>query len=105
MDSQLEIKLIDCLSLLEQGESLDRILARYPDDIAQLRPLLETAMALSSLPMQPSEDARIASRRAFLNQAHQLREPPARRRFWLPQRLMISLVVVVLAFVFVGGVV
>ena len=30
MDSQLEAKLIECLSALEQHESIDPILARYP---------------------------------------------------------------------------
>jgi hypothetical protein len=103
MDAQLEIKLIECLSLLDEGEPLDRILARYPDDAASLRPLLETATALATLRVEPAETARIASRRAFLAQAHQLRENSTRWHFWRPQRLAIALLSLVLVFASVSG--
>ena len=103
MDSQFEIKLIESLSLLEQGEPIDRILARFPDDAAGLRPLLETATALSSMRVEPTEAARLASRRAFLNQAAEMREAKARSPFFLPRRLALALGALVLAFAFAGG--
>jgi uncharacterized membrane protein YgcG len=103
MDAQLEIKLIECLSQLDDGEPLDRILARYPDDAASLRPLLETATALEALREEPSEPARIASRRAFLARAHELREAASRPRFWLPRRMATAIAALALALVFLGG--
>ena len=103
MDAQLEIKLIECLSLLDDGEPLDRILARYPSDAASLRPLLETATALATMRAEPAETARIASRRAFLAQAHQLRENSSRWRFWRPQRLAIAVLSLALVFASVSG--
>jgi uncharacterized membrane protein YgcG len=102
MDSQLEIKLIECLGRLDDGEPIDRILAHYPDDAAGLRPLLETAVALEELRPTPRESARIASRRAFLAQAHELRES-ASRRSWLPRRLAITITALIVAFIFVSG--
>jgi hypothetical protein len=103
MDSGFELKLIDCLSLLDDGEPVERILARYPDEAEQLRAILEVATALPALRLDPSEAARVESRRAFLNQAHDLRETVRPRRFWLPARLAIGLAALALAFVFVGG--
>src|SRR5438034_1844437 len=103
MDSQLEIKLIECLGRLDDGEPLDSILAGYPDHAANLRPLLETATALEDLRIAPRETARIASRRAFLAQAHELREAPSQPRFWLPRRLAIGVAIFVAAFIFMSG--
>ena len=59
MDAQLEVKLIECLDALAQGESVEQILARYPQDAAQLRPLLQTAAGLPALRMEPSEAVKI----------------------------------------------
>jgi hypothetical protein len=79
MDAQLEIKLIECLDALAQGESVERILARYPQDAAQLRPLLETAAGLPTLRMEPSEAARMQSRQKFMAQADLLRRTTPRK--------------------------
>jgi hypothetical protein len=103
MDSQLEIKLIECLDLLDDGEPLDRILARFPDDAPRLRPLLETAAALSTVRVEPSERSRIASRRGFLAQAHALREQAAQRRFWLPRWASGALAALALVVACAGG--
>lgn len=103
MDVRFETMLIECLGLLDDGEPLEAILARYPGEAEQLRPLLDVAAVLPTLSMAPSEKARISSRRAFLNQAHMLSEVAPPRRFWLPARLAIGLAALVLAFVFVGG--
>jgi hypothetical protein len=79
MDAQLEIKLIECLDALAQGESVERILARYPQDAAQLRPLLETAAGLPTLRMEPSEAAMMQSRQKFMAQADLLRRTTPRK--------------------------
>lgn len=79
MDAQLEAKLIECLDALAQGESIERILARYPQEAAQLRPLLETAASLSALRMEPSEAAKMQSRQKFMAQADLLRRTTPRK--------------------------
>ena len=86
MDAQLEIELIECLDALAQGESMERILARYPQDAVQLRPLLQTAADLPALRMEPSEAMKLRSRQKFMAQADQLRRPAARKRMgFLPR--------------------
>jgi len=79
MDAQLEMKLIECLDALAQGESVERILARYPQDAAQLRPLLNTAAGLPALRMEPSEAAKMQSRQQFMAQADLLRRAAPRK--------------------------
>jgi hypothetical protein len=103
MDTQFEIKLIECLSALDRGEPIEQIIARYPEDSAVLRPMLETATALPAIRMEPSDAARTASRRAFLTQAHALAEAPQRRRGWA-MRVAAVCIAIVLALV-TGGVV
>jgi len=102
MDSQLEIKLIECLGRLDDGEPIDSILAGYPGYAANLRPLLETALALEELRSAPREPARIASRRSFLAQAHELRAISNQQRSWLPRRMVITLVALLVAGIFLS---
>jgi len=79
MDAQLELKLIECLDALAQGESVEQILARYPQDAAQLRPLLQPAAGLPALRMEPSEAVKMRSRQKFLAQADLLRRTSTRK--------------------------
>jgi hypothetical protein len=86
MDAQLEAKLIECLDALAQGESFETILARYPQDAAELRPMLETAARLSTLHMMPSEAAKMQSRQKFMAQADLLRRTsPHKTMSFLPR--------------------
>jgi hypothetical protein len=87
MDTQLEVKLIECLDALAQGESIERILARYPQEAAQLRPLLETAAGLPALRMEPSEAARMQSRQKFMAQADLLHRTKQRKTMGFLPRL------------------
>ena len=111
MDDALETKLIECLSAIDGGESIDQVLARYPDDAARLRPMLDVAAALPAIRMQPSQAAKQASRARFLAQAAALRgEAPARRGFfaWLmprpaTRRAMTSVAAVAAAFIVIGA--
>jgi hypothetical protein len=79
MDAQLELKFVECLDALAQGESVEHILARYPQDAAQLRPLLQTAASLSALRLEPSEAAKMQSRQSFMAQADLLRRTAPRK--------------------------
>ncbi len=87
MDAQLEAELIECLDALAQGEALERILARYPQDTAQLRPLLETAAGLAARRLEPSEAAKMRSREKFLAQAGSLRRTAPRKTLGFLPRL------------------
>lgn len=80
MDAAFEAKLIECLDALANGEMLEAILRRYPEDAAALRPMLETAQQLSHMPVGYSVAAQRASRQAFLTQANQLRGRARRLR-------------------------
>jgi hypothetical protein len=87
MDAQLEVKLIECLDALAQGESVERILSRYPQEAAQLRPMLMTAAGLPALRMEPSEAAKIQSRQKFIAQADLLRRTTPRKTMGFLPRL------------------
>ncbi len=104
MDAQFEAKLIDCLDTLAQGQTVEQVLARYPNEAAQLRPMLETAQALPALRMQPSEAARMKSHQQFLAQADLLRRTSSRRTLgFLPRLAAGFLVVALIAGVFGTG--
>lgn len=88
MEGPLQDTITAALDDLEQGNPLEDILARYPQASDELRPILEIASGLSDLPARPSQTAREASRRRFLEEAKHLRQggehtdaPPIWRRF------------------------
>jgi hypothetical protein len=104
MDAQLEVKLIECLDALAQGEAVERILARYPEDAAQLRPLLSTAAGLPALRLEPSEAAKTKSRQRFMAQADLLRRTAPRKSMtFLPRFLTGFAAVAVVAIVLGTG--
>lgn len=102
MDAQLEVKLIECLDALARGESVERILARYPQEAAQLRPLLNTAAGLPALRMEPSEAAKLQSRQKFMAQADLLRRTTSRKPLGFLPRLAASFVAVALVAAALG---
>ena len=102
MDIEFEVKLIECLDALEKHEPIEQILARYPEEAARLRPMLETAHALLSLRMEPSEAVKTKSRETFLSQAQALRQTSP-RRIGFVSRLLISFVAVALVCVVLGA--
>lgn len=105
MDAQFEAKLIECLSALDDGQSIEQVLARYPGDAAELRPILMTAGRLSAFRMEPSEAQKMKSRRAFLAQAQVLQARPAGKftgfRLW--PRLAATFSALVLVIGVLGG--
>ena len=104
MDSYLEVALIECLDALEQGQPIDQVLARYPELAAELRPMLETAVTLPQINVQPSLAAQHHSRNTFLAQAAAQKEAksaqPSASGFNLRRILMpiTSLALVVILF-------
>lgn len=99
MDATFEAKLIECLDALESGESLEQVLIRYPQDRAKLQPILETAVALPALQMEPRQTSQAAARDNFLAQADALRDATTPRRRWFfarPLTAFVSLALVLL---------
>ncbi len=103
MNDVPEAVLHDCLDFMEQGESIEQILGRYPELAETLRPFLETAVQLTTLAPQPSLVAKQQSQRAFLAHAEGLKTTPIQPSPWyrLRQLLLplVSLAVVLILFV------
>lgn len=102
MNDVPEAVLHEALDLMGQGESIEQILAQYPDVANGLRPFLETAVQLASLAPQPSLAAKQKSRKAFLAHAESLNAAPARPSPWYRLRQILlplaSLALVVILF-------
>lgn len=102
MNNLPETLLQESLDLLEQGESIEQILARYPQFAADLRPFLETAVQLATLVPQPSLAAKRQSQKAFLAHAESLKVSPVRPSPWYRLRQILlpiaSLAVVLILF-------
>lgn len=105
MNAEFEATLIECLSALDAGESIEQLLARFPAESAELRPILMTAAALPAFRMEPSEAQKIASRKTFLSRAAELRKSTTRRRFVFGAmpRLASALVASLVLVVVLGG--
>lgn len=100
MRPALELIFIECLDALENGETLDSILQRYPAYAEELRPYLETAVQLEHLPIQPTVAAQHASKQNFLAQAAAMKAIPAvpfwkNWRQWLRMATALALFLVV----------
>ena len=102
MNDVPETVLQETLDLLEQGNSIEQILALHPDYAASLRPFLQTAAQLATLAPQPSLAAKQASQKAFLAHAANLKATPVRPSSWyrLRQILLpvVSLAVMLILF-------
>ena len=68
MEHDIDIALDECLELLQRGQAtLDQCLAHYPDQAAELRPLLEMAQEVRQVPRPASSaDAFAAGKREML---------------------------------------
>ena len=102
MNDVPEAVLHESLDLMEQGESIEKILVRYPDVASGLRPFLETAAQLATLAPQPSLAAKQKSQKAFLAHAKSLNVAPAQPSSWYRLRQILlplaSLALVVILF-------
>jgi len=105
MDPSIQSKLIECLDALQQGQTVAQVLARYPQEREQLRPLLETAAKLQEFNLQPSLAAQTRSREAFLAEAEALSDKSRARSsspVWL-RRLLVPVAALVMLFVLGAG--
>ncbi|WP_420629729.1 DUF5667 domain-containing protein [Candidatus Leptofilum sp.] len=102
MNNVPEALLQESLDLLEQGETVETILTRYPEHAADLRPFLETAVQLTTLAPQPSLAAKQTSQKAFLAHAESLKVSPVRPSPWYRLRQILlpiaSLALVLILF-------
>ena len=90
MNREFEKNLIACLDSLEQGDSIDAVLAGHPQGAAGLRPSLEMAVQLPQLASRPAVAAQRQSQAAFLAAAAALRSPQsASIPFWFPLRRLL----------------
>jgi hypothetical protein len=99
MNKKLVDALEACLQKMEHGETLDSVLASYPQLAAQLRPLLGTAMRARSANREPIPQTLLArSRSRGVSFAADLREgrirPPVLGRFWRPVVTIFSVIVI-----------
>jgi hypothetical protein len=98
MNKRLLDALENCLQRLEQGEALDSVLVAHPEQAAQLRPLLETAVrARSASPKDLSQAALARQRARGLALAADLRQAKNRpffmqRRFWRPAVTILAVI-------------
>jgi len=94
----------DCLErLLVKGESLEQCLERYPAQAAELKPLLETALAArEASAIQPRPDFRARARYQFNSALKETASRKSRPSWgWFPR--WATVVAVVLVLVLAGG--
>lgn len=104
MDSAFEDKVIEALDAYEDGESVERILSRYPARTPALRPILEVAAGLGQAPPTPSPAAKSESRRRLLERAEDLRaaEQHSPREIPLWRRFLVSLASAAATLILIG---
>jgi hypothetical protein len=94
----------ECLErLLIKGESIEQCLQSYPEQAAQLKPLLQTAqVAKKALAIQPRADFRAKARYQFHSALKEAASPRSRPLLsWLPR--WATVVTLVVGLLLVGG--
>jgi hypothetical protein len=105
MGRNFQTILDECLRELETGQSLDAILARYPEEADQLRPLLLMAQDVKAMPIaRPRAHVQQASCQRFLGEAIALRRVSERRpAFGLLRPVAVAASLVLTLFFLSGG--
>jgi len=105
MGQNFQTILNECLKELETGQPLDVILARYPEQADELRPLLLTAQNLKAMPIaRPRSHVQQAGWQRFLGEAVALRRARERRpAFGLLRPLAVAASLVLVLFSLAGG--
>ena len=105
MGQNFQTILNECLKELEAGQPLEAVLARYPEQADELRPLLLTAENLKAMPIaRPRSHVQQAGWQRFLGEAIALRRARERRpafSLWRPLAVAASFVLVL--FFLAGG--
>lgn len=105
MGRNFQTILDECLKELETGQSLEAILARYPEEADQLRPLLLTAQNVKAMPIaRPRSHVQQAGWQRFLGEAIALRRARERRpAFGLLRPVAVAASLVLMLFSLSGG--
>jgi hypothetical protein len=101
MDDQIETILLTCLDAMEQGETPEAILARYPEHAPVLRRALDVYKQLPTLQQPPSRTAQALSQQRLVREAAALRVQRVTHQQRRPWRLFVAICVLVLLVV--GG--
>ena len=96
-----------CLQDIEQGESIETVLFRYPEYADELRPILEGSMnARSMASVAPSAEVVRRNRAKVLQHASQMRDTQSKsssRRIWFASLRRVAVTLAVVAMLFVSG--
>jgi hypothetical protein len=97
MNKRLPDALEDCLWRMEQGESLDSVLAHHPDLAARLHPLLETAVRArpairEDLPLTVMARQRARGLALAADLRREKNHPLFQRNIWRPALLVLSVI-------------
>ncbi len=94
----------DCLErLLIKGETIEQCLQSYPEYAAEIKPLLQTAMATKqALAIQPHPEFKTRARYQFHSALQQVK-PKRATLFWGWQPQWAMVVAIILAFLLVGS--
>ena len=102
-DSEFENILDECLERLVQGETLEQCLQRYPEQAAQLEPLLQTAQAVrKASAILPRSEFKARARYEF-HSALQAKATKRRLSFFGLRRWATALMLVAILLVAGGG--
>lgn len=85
-----EKTLLACLDLLENGATIDQVLARFPDSADALHPFLLTAECLAKIAPQPTLAAKLSSQQQFLQQAAEIQALSNPSSTWLRLRRILK---------------
>jgi len=107
MAERFEEVLSECIDRLLQGESVEQCLQRYPEQAAELEPLLRVGLATRrAVSVEPRPEFKAQTRYQVSSLLHQRQQKRRGERLpilgWLP-RWATAAVVVVLVFLVAGG--
>ena len=106
MDTSSERMVIEALQALESGQPIAEILKRYPQNEYELRPILETAVALSKVRVAHSLAAQAESRQQMLARAAAMSngadQPPALFVWFRRMTMALSPLLVIFVIVIAG---
>jgi hypothetical protein len=94
--------LLRCLDQLAEGQPIDVILQRHPEFTVELRPILESALRLTRLPVDPPPAVRQRAKIEFVAQANQVSITRGRPAL-SPRRLVGAFTLLLLFFVVAGA--
>jgi len=104
MSKGFEKILDECLERLIQGESVEECLARYPEQAAELEPLLRVAlMAKEASSVEPRPELKAAARHRFQSAVSDMGHRRQRRGFALRWRWRWAMAIAVVLLLFVAG--